>query len=196
MKKMQNRLILLVILSVVLLSACSTGRNIEGALNWNVKSYTYTDQDGKAFGSADLKGKVYIANFIFTTCETVCPPITANMARLQKMVKDKNIDVEFVSFSVDPEVDTPSMLKTFAGKFTQDLSNWHFLTGYSQQDIEEFSKNSFRTLVDKPQSSDQVIHGTSIYLVDKNGKVMKSYNGLKNTPYDEIIQDITILNKK
>jgi protein SCO1/2 len=195
MAKYQKWFVLLVVCCLILLSACSTGRNIKGALNWDVKSFTYTDQTGKPFGTEDLKGKVYVADFIFTNCQTVCPPLTANMARLQKMAKEEGLDVQFVSFSVDPAVDTPEKLKAFAEKFTEDQSNWHFLTGYSQQEIEEFAKNSFRMLVDKPDTSDQVVHGTSMYLVDKNGKVMKSYNGLKKTPYEEILNDIEILNK-
>jgi protein SCO1/2 len=64
------------------------------------------------------------------------------------------------------------------------------LTGYSQEEIEQFAKESFQTLVDKPDSTNQVVHGTSFYLVDQHGKVMKKYSGVSNTPYEDIIRDI------
>nr|WP_245592294.1 SCO family protein [Ectobacillus panaciterrae] len=99
-------------------------------------------------------------------------------------------NVEIVSFSVDPTVDTPSKMKEFMSRFDMDASKWHFLTGYTQKEIEEFGKRKFKTIIDKPGNSDQVMHGTSFYLVDQNGTVVKSYSGLKDTPYEEIIRDI------
>ena len=76
-------------------------------------------------------------------------------------------------FSVDPDLDKPENLKAFIQKFTEDTSNWNLLTGYSLEDITKFSKDNFQSLVDKPENG-QVIHGTSFYLIDQNGKVMKS----------------------
>lgn len=105
---------MLLLLSIVLLAAC--GKTIPDAKNWPVDDFTFTDQNGQSFGLSDLKGKVWVADFIFTNCETVCPPMTANMAKLQDMVKEEGLDVEFVSFSVDPEVDTPEKLKEYAKK--------------------------------------------------------------------------------
>lgn len=67
------------------------------------------------------------------------------------MAKKEKLDVEFVSFSVDPEIDKPEMLKQYASKFHADLSNWHFLTGYSQKEIEAFAQKNFKTIVQKPQ---------------------------------------------
>jgi protein SCO1 len=180
-----------VLLVIVLLAAC--GKTIPDAKNWPVDDFTYTDQNGKPFGLKDLKGKVWVADFIFTNCETVCPPMTAHMAKLQKMTKEKGLNVEFVSFSVDPEVDTPEKLKEYAKKFDGDLSNWHFLTGYSQQEIEEFAKKNFKTMVKKPENEDQVIHGTNFYLVDQNGTIVQTYSGIQDVPYEKILEHIEIL---
>ena len=66
----------------------------------------------------------------------------------------------------------------------------HFLTGYTRPEIEKFAKKNFQALVTKPENNTQVIHGTSFYLVDKSGKVVKKYSGLQNTPYEDIIRDI------
>ncbi|MFX3630005.1 MAG: SCO family protein [Ectobacillus sp.] len=195
MKRYRIWLAVFSIIGLVLATGCDAGSKLRNPLNWDVEDFQYTNQDGKPFGSKNLKGKVWVADFIFTNCTTVCPPMTANLARLQKMVKEEKLDVEFVSFSVDPTVDNPEALKAFAAKFTSDTSNWHFLTGYSQEEIERFAKKNFRTLVDKPDTTDQVMHGTSFFLVDQNGKVMKSYKGVSNTPYKDIIRDIERLTK-
>ncbi|TYR81166.1 SCO family protein [Priestia megaterium] len=179
------------ILSVCILAAC--GSEIKDPLNWKLTSFSYTNQDNKEIGLEDLKGKVWVSNFIFTNCETVCPPMTAHMAKLQKMVKEEGLDVQFVSFSVDPEVDTPDKLKEFASKFNTDFSNWHFLTGYKQEEIENFAMDEFKMIVKKPEKDPQVIHATSFFLVDQEGKVMKSYSGASDTPYEEMIKDIKTL---
>lgn len=181
-----------IFLCLIILAGCSTGAKIPKALNWDITDFQYINQNGEPYALKDLKGKVWVADFMFTSCETVCPPMTANMARLQKMAKEENLDVQFVSFSVDPTVDTPDILKTYIQKYTTDTSNWTLLTGYSQEEIEGFAKESFQTLVDKPDTAttNQVTHGTSFYLVDQNGKVMKKYSGISNTPYEDIIRDI------
>lgn len=185
-----KKLLLLLGAAVLLMAACGQ-KGIENALNWPVEDFNYTNQEEKPIGLKDLKGKVWIAAFIFTNCADVCPPMTANMLKLQDLVKEEKLeDVEFVSFSVDPAVDTPKVLKEYGERFSVDFKNWNFLTGYSQADIEKFAMDNFKTIVKKPEEGDQVIHQTYFYLVDQNGKVMKSYTGLNDIPYEEIIKDI------
>lgn len=180
----------IIFLCLMILAGCSTGSKIPKALNWDIADFQYINQNGESYGLKDLKGKIWVADFMFTNCTTVCPPMTANMARLQKMAKEEKLDVQFVSFSVDPTVDKPDVLKTYIQKYTTDTNNWALLTGYSQEEIEQFAKESFQTLVDKPDSTNQVVHGTSFYLVDQHGKVMKKYSGVSNTPYEDIVRDI------
>jgi protein SCO1 len=189
--KFFGKSVLAFVLSLSFLVGCSSG-GIEGAIDREIEDFTMTDQNGKETGLSDLKGKVWVSNFMFTNCNTVCPPMTANMAKLQQKIKDEGLDVELVSFSVDPEVDTPEMLKTYVEKYNADQSTWRLLTGYSQEYIGEFAKKNFKTLADKPKKSkdNQVMHGTKFYLMDKEGKLQKEYNGLQDTPYDEIISDI------
>lgn len=188
------RLAVVMLAVTMIISACGKPQ-LANALNWNLDSFTYTNQEDKEFGTKDLTNKVWIANFIFTNCETVCPPITAHMAKLQRMMKKENVPVEFVSFSIDPENDTPEALKSFAQQFTEDFSNWTFLTGYSQETIEKQAKTQFHELVQKTDASTQVTHGTHLFLVDKDGKIMKSYSGFANVPYKEIVQDAKTLNE-
>ncbi|MCQ6277459.1 SCO family protein [Bacillus sp. V3B] len=167
---------------------------IKNPHNWQVPDFTHTDQNGEPFGLRDLEGKVWVANFIFTNCEDVCLPMTANMKTLQDEVKKAGIEnIQFVSFSVDPAVDTPEVLTDFAEKFSVDFSNWHFLTGYTPEYIADFAMEVFTTVAIKPEAGDQVLHGTSFYLIDKEGKVMKDYTGLVDIPMDELIEDIKSL---
>ncbi|MBS4190404.1 SCO family protein [Bacillus sp. FJAT-49705] len=183
--------------SVLLLSLVlvGCGQGIKDPLNWKIEDLSAVTEEGKEMGLDDLKGKVRIADFIFTNCATVCPPMTANMTKLQGLLKEKGLEVEIVSFSVDPAVDTPERLKEYALKFNADLSNWHLLTGYSQDFIEDYALKNFKTIVQKPDTDTQVIHGTSFYLIDQEGKVVKDYNGI-TVPFDDIIKDASILISK
>jgi protein SCO1 len=192
---LMRKSVLFIIFAAVFLFMAGCGSNgLKDAMNYPVEDFTYTDQEGQSFNKDDLKGKVWVADFVFTNCADVCPPMTANMAKLQEMMKEEGLkDVEIVSFSVDPEVDRPEVLKEYGQRFNADFKNWTFLTGYSQEEIETFARESFKTLVKKPQKGDQVIHGTDFYLVDQDGVMRKTYTGLKEVPFDQIIEDIKTL---
>lgn len=170
---------------ILILGACSTksGKPIQ--------DFNFTDQDGNPLGLEDLKGKVWVADFVFTQCATVCPPMTMNMSQLQQDVKEAGLeDVHFVSFSVDPEIDTPEALKKYGEDFGADFSTWHFLTGYTQDEIEDYAPKNFKAVVKKPRDDDQVIHGVSFYLMNKDGEIIEEYRGDEDVPFKEIIKDI------
>lgn len=157
----------------------------------DVAKFTATNQHGEKVSLSDYKGKYWVANFIFTSCDTVCPSMTGNMARLQKMIKDEGIkDVQLVSFSVDPETDTPEKLKSFADKYNPDYKMWDFLTGYKFSEIRELSIKSFASLLEDIPDSDQMTHGTSFFLVTPEGKVIKSYKGIKASEMEVILEDL------
>ncbi len=182
------------LLFVILAAACSSEQKIPNATDYEVESFTYTNQDGKDVSLEDLKGKVWVADFVFTNCNTVCLPMTANMKKLQERIEEEGLeDVKLISFSVDPEVDKPEVLKEYGQQFNADFTNWHFLTGYSQDEIEDFSLESFKATVQKPDGNDQVIHSVSFSLVDQEGRVVQSYSGLDDIPMDDIIQHIKML---
>lgn len=189
-----KKLPMLMILAMTLLVSACGSKEVPNANNWKTEDFSFIDQNGKDFSKSDLKGKVWVADFIFTNCTTVCLPMTANLIKLQQQLKDEGIkDVEFVSFSVDPETDKPDVLKNYGKKMNADLSAWHFLTGYSQAEIEKFAFDNFKTLVKKPENETQVIHGTTLYLVDQEGTIIQDYSGTKDVPYEEIIKHIKIL---
>ena len=172
------------------LAACNQG--IENPLQWEIEDFTFTNHNNEEFALADLEGEVWLADFVFTNCTTVCLPMMANMTDLQAQLKEEGLDVQIVSFSVDPEFDKPEILKSYAENYGADLSSWTLLTGYTPQEIDDFAMDNFQTLARKPENDDQVIHGTSFYLVNQEGVIMKSYDGL-NPPVEEILADAEIL---
>jgi protein SCO1 len=189
------------IASFFLISACSNGAvALEEPIaakessafvpdyEWPIASFEAVNQDNENITEGDYLGEVWIMNMIFTNCETVCLPMTANMVKLQKQLSAENLDVQLVSFSVDPLLDTPEVLKEYAQGYEGDFSNWDLLTGYSEEDIKRIAK-SVKTLAEKPEGTDQVTHGTKFFLVNQNGVIVSGYDGL-SLPLDEIIMDL------
>lgn len=187
--------VLAIIFMCVVLAGCGSSGNFEAQTNWEIQDFNYTNQHNEKVSLEDLKGKVWLATFIFTNCETVCPPMTFNMSDIQHMLVDKGIeDYNIVAFSVDPEVDTPEKMQEYLGNYdVADESKWQLLTGYKQEEISKFAEKSFKTLVKDDPNSNQVIHGVSFYLVDQDGVVVKNYSGATDVPKEEIVIDVETL---
>ncbi|XKE96357.1 SCO family protein [Metaplanococcus flavidus] len=180
---------LLIVLSIFL-AGC--GQEIKDPVSWEIEDFTFTNQNNEDVGLADLQGDVWLADFVFTNCTTVCLPMMANMTELQEQLKEEGLDVRIVSFSVDPTIDTPEVLKSYAENYGADLSSWDLLTGYTPEEIDAFAMENFKVVARKPANEDQVVHGTSFNLVDQEGVVRKFYDGI-DPPTEEIISDIKIL---
>ncbi|WP_226585274.1 SCO family protein [Halobacillus litoralis] len=176
------------IATAIFLGACGSNE-LENTLGWEVQSFEATTQDGEPFSTDDLEGEVWLADFIFTSCTTVCPPMTRNMVNIQEKLNKEGVNVEIVSFSVDPTVDQPDVLKEFGNKYGVDYSNWTFVTEYTQEEIASFAKESFKTAAQKTEGNDQVVHGSAFYLVGKDGTVLKKYKGDTNVPVEQIVED-------
>lgn len=182
---------LLIALSLIL-AACG-GEKIETNMSEDVIDFEFTTQDNEKLSLDDLKGKYWIADFVFTNCTTVCLPMTTNMSELQDMMEEEGLNehVELVSFSVDPDRDTPEALKDYAESYDADLKNWTFLTGYDFETIKELSIKSFKSLLAAPpEGDDQVTHGTRFYLVNPEGEVIKNYNGVESANLHTLMDDL------
>jgi protein SCO1 len=180
----------------ILLAGCSNS-DFQAETDYEIADFNYTNQNNEKVSLKDLEGKVWIADFIFTNCETVCPPMTFNLTKLQKELKKEGVeDYKIVSFSVDPEHDKPQVLKDYLSNFEADTSKWDMLTGYQFEEIKEFAEHSFKSIVADDPKSDQVIHGTSFYLVNQEGVVVKNYSGNSDVPYEEITADMKTLIKE
>ncbi|WP_240510216.1 SCO family protein [Virgibacillus profundi] len=167
-----KRLLIMVFAFMLFLTAC--GEKIETNMSRDVQAFEFTTQDNESLALKDLEGKWWVADFIFTNCTTVCLPMTTNMSKLQDKIKQENLDVQLVSFSVDPEYDTPKVLEEYAESYQADLSNWSFLTGYEFQTIKELSIKSFQSPLEKPPE----------------GEVIKRYSGTDPKKLDVIIDDL------
>jgi protein SCO1 len=178
------------------LIACSKEPTIEEIeqtfpMNISVGEIEAVNQNEEPFNTDQLEDKVWLASFIFTNCDTVCSPMTATMSKLQSQLQSEGLEeVQLVSFSIDPEQDTPEVLVDFANKMDADFTNWQFITGYNQEEIESFANTSFLSPAAQLEGSDQFVHSTSIYLINQRGTVLNQYDAVADTPFDEIIADI------
>lgn len=159
-------------------------------MNLQVEEIEAVNQEEEEVTLLKYKGDVWLASFIFTNCDTVCSPMTATMSKLQKEVADEGLEVKLVSFSIDPEQDSPAILKQYALDRDAEFYNWDFLTGYDQKTIESFANISFLSPAAKIEGSNQFVHSTSIYLVSKSGTVLQQYDLVSDTPFEQIIEDI------
>ncbi|MBS7529248.1 SCO family protein [Hazenella sp. IB182353] len=205
---MMSRVGMLLVTVMVVLTACQTPtestqqnnpkvNNDVSELNWQVPAFSYTNQNNEQVTLDDLKGKVWLADFIFTHCPNICPPMTANMAKVQETANEKGLDIQIVSFSVDPKNDTPEVLAAYGKEKQIDFKNWDFLTGYSVEEIQKFGKEAFKAgISQQPGPSEDipvlVNHPPQFYLIDQTGAVVTFYNGLE-PDYDKIVQDIKAL---
>lgn len=192
---MKKYLGVILLAATIVLTACGgVEEKIEPNISEEVNDFTFTTQDNEKLSLEDLKGDYWVADFIFTNCTSVCIPMTSNLVKLQQKVKEENINIQFVSFSVDPENDTPEVLTSYAKDYKADLDNWTFLTGYDFQTIKEFSIKSFKSMVaPPPEGEDQVTHGTSFFLVNPEGMAIKKYNGVQADSMDQILADLKAL---
>jgi len=147
------------------------------------------DQDGEAFGSADLAGEAYVASFVFTRCATVCPRLTSEVSRLQRRYREEGVEaVRLVSFSVDPEHDTPERLLDYAGSRGLDLDRWSFVTG-AEKAMRSVVLDGFALpmgeRLDLAGGLVDVAHATRLVLVDRAGGI-RGYYGSDAVGLDEV----------
>ena len=144
-----------------------------------VPDFALQDQDGQPFTLASMRGKVWVAGFIFTTCPSTCPKISRAMLELQQRYARNGVDVELVSFTVDPENDTPAVLARYAENLGADQSHWRFVTG-DRKAMEDLVVGGFKTGMDRipdPTRVDMydVAHSEKLVLIDGEGGIRGFY---------------------
>jgi protein SCO1/2 len=149
-------------------------------------SFQLTNQNGQSFGSAQLAGKIWIADFIFTSCPGPCPMISSRMSELQKPLRES--DVHLVSISVDPEKDTPEVLRGYAEKLKAQPGRWDFLTG-SKATIYDLSRNGFKLAADENGGQGVPVHSTRFVLVDRHGEIRGYYDALAPDGVTKVLAD-------
>ena len=156
----------------------------------SIPEFEFIDSEGQSINLNTLKGKVWVADFIFTTCTMACPIMTDNMNTIHKKYK-KNDDLRLVSISVYPEYDTPEVLKEYASLYNANTDKWHFLTG-KEATVKNVIKNGFKI----GDYEDIIFHSEKFALVDKNGMIRSYYNGMKTEDMDKLKKDINRLLKQ
>jgi protein SCO1/2 len=170
-----------------------------GRIN-DVPPFVLTERSGRTITNQDLRGKIWVADFVFTTCPGPCPFITAGMAKVQDAVAN-DPHVQLVTFTVDPQDDTPAVLTAYANKFGADPNRWWFLTG-PEKSIDDLIENGFYQVVQdnrgKPLEPGQflVTHSTRLCLVDADGVVRGAYDGLGDDGRAALLKDIKTLEKE
>ena len=173
-----------------------------------VPAFQFTDQDNQLVSNADYENKVYVVEFFFTSCPTICPRMNENMVKIQKEFYG-NPSFGIASISIDPERDSPEVLKAYAVDKGATLKNWHFLTG-DKSEVYAFSNDGFKLYAGENKDAEGGFEHSGLFaLIDKNGYIrsrtvkngdienpIKFYNGLEDNEIQWLKEDIKLLLKE
>lgn len=168
--------------------------DIETSISHTIGDFSFLNQDSTEVSGKDINGKIHVANFIFTSCGSICPTMTKNMKTASDSLKE---DIVFLSYSVTPWIDKPSILKNFKSKNNIENPNWHFLTG-SRSAIYQLARKSYFAEEDIGFSKDstEFLHTEHFILVDKTKRIRGVYNGTLALEMQQLIQDIKTLKEE
>ncbi|KGO90313.1 SCO family protein [Flavobacterium suncheonense] len=170
----------------------STIQHIANKAQHHIADFAFTNQNGKTITQKDYEGKVYVADFFFTTCQTICPMMTDNMSWLQAQIKD-NPDVMLLSHSVTPDIDSVSVLKKYALEKGVIDSKWNLVTG-NKKDIYYLARKSYLAVkTGNPSEMYDMVHTENFVLVDRKRRVRGFYDGTKKEAMEKLLEDITFL---
>ena len=170
--------------------------------NHKIAPFAFTNQNGIKVTNKDYEGKIYVADFFFTTCQTICPKMTDNMVWLQDKIKD-NPKVKLLSHSVFPNEDTVEVLKKYAKEKGVVDSKWNLVTG-DQKEIYKIARQSYLVVkTGKPEELYDMVHTENFVLVDQKGRIRGFYNGLNidekvkgENNLTQLLEDIELLSEK
>lgn len=151
--------------------------------------FQLTERSGRVIRLADLKGKVWLADFIYTTCPGTCPMLSSRLTELQNKVL-KNPDTLLVSISINPEHDTPKVLKQYAEKFHASPDRWLFFTGEKSKVRDLINTGFMLAAGEVADPNQEIVHSTKLVLVDRAGNIRAYYDGLSTGTDDRIQRDI------
>lgn len=163
--------------------------------NHTIANFSLIDQNGKIITQKEYQNKIYVADFFFTRCGTICPIMSTNMRRLQDAFKNDS-SVMLLSHSVTPEMDSVPILKEYALHKGAIDNKWHLVTG-SKKHIYELARKSYFAVLDEGDGGDQdFIHTEQFILIDKQKRIRGYYDGTNSEDVNRIIEDIAILQQE
>ena len=169
---------------------------IQHQINYHkIADFSLTNQNGKTITQADYKDKIYVADFFFTTCQTICPIMTDNMEKIQKEIMNDD-EVMLLSHSVTPEIDTVEQLKKYAIKKGVNDKKWNLVTG-DKGEIYRLARKSYLAVKDDGMPDDYgMVHTENFMLIDKKGQIRGYYDGTKTEDITTLLKDIKKLKKE
>ena len=159
-----------------------------------ISDFSFTNQNGKSITQKDYEGKIYVADFFFTTCKSICPKMTTNLVEVQKAFLD-NSKVKLLSFSVMPDVDSVSVLKEYAKINSVIDSKWNLVTGDKKAIYAMARKSYLAVKQGKPEELYDMVHTENFVLVDSKRRIRGFYDGTKKEEIQRLIEDINWLCK-
>lgn len=166
------------------------GKVVQDTVYHKISDFSFINQDGETITNESVNGKVYVADFFFTTCPTICPIMKKEMLRVYEEFGD-NPNFKILSHSIDPTHDTQEVLKDYSQKLgIEDAETWNFLTGDPEK-IYEIGQTSYLTTAQEDQTAaGGFLHSGAFVLVDQNGHIRGVYDGTKAAQVDQLITDI------
>lgn len=157
-----------------------------------VPPFSFIDQDGKPFTDKDLEGKIYVTDFFFTTCKTICPKMSASLFVAQDKLKHIK-EFVIVSHTVDPETDSVPVLKDYAMKVHALPGKWYFLTGEKKHLYDIARHGYYLTAMEGDGGPDDFIHSENFILVDKEKHIRGIYDGTQVKEIERLVDEVTVL---
>jgi protein SCO1/2 len=154
-----------------------------------VADFSFVNQNGQTVTQKDYEDKIYVADFFFTTCQSICPKMTKNMARVQEALSEMP-DVKLLSHTVFPETDSVPVLKKYAIENGVDDSRWNLVTGDKRKIYEMARKSYLVVKLGRPEELYDMVHTENFVLVDKKRRVRGFYDGTDPDEIDRLIRDI------
>jgi protein SCO1/2 len=177
---------------VVLTISCSSTKQEALPVLGTVPDFTLTERSGQPLGLNDLRGSIWIADFIFTNCAGTCPFMTTAMTEIQKIaLAEKLDDVKLVSITVDPERDSLEVLQRFAAGYGAVKDRWYFLTGDGAA-IQQLAQKGFLLSAAASGGSEEesIIHSNRFVLVDRQGRIRGYYDGTDDEQVAQLLKDL------
>ena len=168
------------------------GKQITDTLYHQIPDFEFISQDSVKVTQKDFTGKIYVADFFFTTCPTICPKMKTQMLRIFKKFKD-NPKVAILSHTIDPRHDTPSVLKEFSKNLGIQNSMWSMVTGDKAKIYEIGQKSYMVSATDDPTQPGGIVHSGAFILVDKNRHIRGIYDGTEPDKVDKLMADMDLL---
>ena len=166
------------------------GKEVTDTIYPKIPNFTYLNQDSIQITSSAMKGKVWIADFFFTSCPSICPKMTSQMKRLAILTKDLDKHIQFISFTINPTYDRPSKLRAYRKHYGVTAKNWQFLTG-DEEATHALGVDYFQVFANKDiESAGGYAHSPAFVLVDKEGYVRGVYIGTDTKQVDLLQKDV------